>query len=211
MYKTISDAAPMLKAYNILTCSDRVLKECDLPTFGKEFFNTFLHTDYMIKHRRDIKMISSDIHLESLVGRWAYFQDIAMQGSAEIAFGKIMGVRNTHSWEGIKYFISNNISQSMQEISNATGYLMPFDMPSQFTLTPNEHIICSEYLNTHCTYLKNGITKQGKIFSFNENEIHIRSIDGNKDTILFENRKTEILENFDKIENLVMAITIIKN
>ena len=211
MYKTLNDAAPMLRAYNILTGSNRVLKEEDLPTFGKEFFNTFLHTDYMIKYRKGIKMGSSDMPLADMVGRWAYFQDIAMQGGSEIAFGKIMGVRNTNQWMGNKYFLSNNVNSSMQEISNSTAYFMPFDMPSQFSFTPNEQIICSEYLNTYCTYLKDGVMKKGKVCSFNENEIHIRSTDGVKDTILFDNRTTDILEHADEVEDLVMSITIIKN
>jgi hypothetical protein len=211
MYKTLNDAAPMLRAYNILTDSNRVLKTEDLSTFGKEFFNTFLHTDYMIKHRKGIKMASSDMPLADMVGRWAYFQEIAMQGGAETAFGKIMGVRNTNQWMGNKYFLSNNVSLSMQEISNATVYLMPFDMPSQFSFAPSEQIICSEYLNTYCTYMKDGVMKKGKIFSFNETEIHIRSSDGEKDTVLFENRTTDILEHADEVEDLVMAITMIKN
>lgn len=211
MYKTLDDAAPMLRAYNILTGSDRVLKEEDLPTFGKEFFNTFLHTDYTIKRRKGMSMESSDMPLADMIGRWAYFQDIAMQGGAEIAFGKIMGVRNTNQWMGNKYFLSNNVSTSMHEISNATAYFMPFKMPSQFDFTESETIICSEYLNTYCTYLKDGVLKKGKIFSFNEKEIHIRSVDGDKDTVLFENRLTEILEHADEVEDLVMAITIITN
>jgi hypothetical protein len=211
MYKTLDDAAPMLRAYNILTGTDRVLKEEDLPTFGKEFFNTFLHTDYTIKRRKGMSMESSDMPLADMIGRWAYFQDIAMQGGAEIAFGKIMGVRNTNQWMGNKYFLSNNVSTSMHEISNATAYFMPFKMPSQFNFTESETIICSEYLNTYCTYLKDGVLKKGKIFSFNEKEIHIRSVDGDKDTVLFENRLTEILEHADEVEDLVMAITIITN
>jgi hypothetical protein len=211
MYKTLDDAAPMLRAYNILTGSDRVLKEEDLPTFGKEFFNTFLHTDYTIKRRKGMSMESSDMPLADMIGRWAYFQDIAMQGGAEMAFGKIMGVRNTNQWMGNKYFLSNNISTSMQEISNATAYFMPFNMPSQFDFTESETIICSEYLNTYCTYLKDGVMKKGKVFSFNEKEINIRSADGDKDTVLFENRSTDILEHADEVEDLVMAITIIKN
>lgn len=211
MYKTLDDAAPMLLAYNILTGSDRVLKEEDLPTFGKEFFNTFLHTDYTIKRRKGMSMESSDMPLADMIGRWAYFQDIAMQGGAEMAFGKIMGVRNTNQWMGNKYFLSNNISTSMQEISNATAYFMPFNMPSQFDFTESETIICSEYLNTYCTYLKDGVMKKGKVFSFNEKEINIRSADGDKDTVLFENRSTDILEHADEVEDLVMAITIIKN
>jgi hypothetical protein len=211
MYKTLDAAAPMLRAYNILTGSDRVLKEEDLPTFGKEFFNTFLHTDYTIKRRKGMSMESSDMPLADMVGRWAYFQDIAMQGGAEIAFGKIMGVRNTNQWMGNKYFLSNNVSTSMHEISNATAYFMPFNMPSQFDFTESETIICSEYLNTYCTYLKDGVMKKGKVYSFNEKEINIRSTDGDKDTILFENRLTEILEHADEVEDLVMAITIITN
>jgi len=210
MYKNLDAAAPMLKAYNILTGSPRILTEGDLSTFGKEFFNTFLHTDYMIKHRKGIKMVSSDTPLSDLVGRWAYFQDIAMQAGAEVAFGKIMGVRDTKSWEGVKYFLSNNVSLSMQELTNTSAYLMPFEMPSQFNFTPNEQIICSEYLNTHCTYLKNGMIKRGKVVSFNEEEIHIQSTNGEKDTILFENRQTEILEHFDEISHLTMAVSIIK-
>jgi hypothetical protein len=194
-----------------LTGSDRVLKEEDLPTFGKEFFNTFLHTDYTIKRRKGMSMESSDMPLADMVGRWAYFQDIAMQGGAEIAFGKIMGVRNTNQWMGNKYFLSNNVSTSMHEISNATAYFMPFNMPSQFDFTESETIICSEYLNTYCTYLKDGVMKKGKVYSFNEKEINIRSTDGDKDTILFENRLTEILEHADEVEDLVMAITIITN
>lgn len=211
MYKTLDAAAPMLRAYNILTGSDRVLKEEDLPTFGKEFFNTFLHTDYTIKRRKGMSMESSDLPLADMIGRWAYFQDIAMQGGAEIAFGKIMGVRNTNQWMGNKYFLSNNVSTSMHEISNATAYFMPFKMPSQFDFTESETIICSEYLNTYCTYLKDGVLKKGKVYSFNEKEIHIRSADGDKDTVLFENRLTEILEHADEVEDLVMAITIITN
>jgi hypothetical protein len=211
MYKTLDAAAPMLRAYNILTGSDRVLKEEDLPTFGKEFFNTFLHTDYTIKRRKGMSMESSDMPLADMIGRWAYFQDIAMQGGAEIAFGKIMGVRNTNQWMGNKYFLSNNVSTSMHEISNATAYFMPFNMPSQFDFTESETIICSEYLNTYCTYLKDGVMKKGKVYSFNEKEINIRSTDGDKDTILFENRLTEILEHADEVEDLVMAITIITN
>jgi len=211
MYKTLDAAAPMLRAYNILTGSDRVLKEEDLPTFGKEFFNTFLHTDYTIKRRKGMSMESSDMPLADMIGRWAYFQDIAMQGGAEIAFGKIMGVRNTNQWMGNKYFLSNNVSTSMHEISNATAYFMPFNMPSQFDFTESETIICSEYLNTYCTYLKDGLMKKGKVYSFNEKEINIRSTDGDKDTILFENRLTEILEHADEVEDLVMAITIITN
>jgi hypothetical protein len=156
-------------------------------------------------------MASSDMPLADMVGRWAYFQEIAMQGGAETAFGKIMGVRNTNQWMGNKYFLSNNVSLSMQEISNATVYLMPFDMPSQFSFAPSEQIICSEYLNTYCTYMKDGVMKKGKIFSFNETEIHIRSSDGEKDTVLFENRTTDILEHADEVEDLVMAITMIKN
>lgn len=208
MYKTLESAAPMLKAYNILTDSSRILTENDLPAFGKEFFNTFLHTDYMIKHRKAIRMVSSDTPLSDLVGRWAYFQDIAMQAGAEVAFGKIMGVRDTKSWEGIKYFLSNNVTLSMQEMSNTSAYLMPFEMPSQFTFSPNEQIICSEYLNTHCTYLKNGMMKRGKVVSFNENEIHIQSTNGEKDTVLFENRATEILEHFDEVSHLTMSVSI---
>lgn len=211
MYKTLDAAAPMLRAYNILTGSDRVLKEEDLPTFGKEFFNTFLHTDYTIKRRKGMSMESSDMPLADMIGRWAYFQDIAMQGGAEIAFGKIMGVRNTNQWMGNKYFLSNNVSTSMHEISNATAYFMPFNMPSQFDFTESETIICSEYLNTYCTYLKDGVMKKGKVYSFNEKEINIRSTDGDKDTVLFENRLTEILEHADEVEDLVMAITIITN
>lgn len=211
MYKTLDAAAPMLRAYNILTGSDRVLKEEDLPTFGKEFFNTFLHTDYTIKRRKGMSMESSDMPLADMIGRWAYFQDIAMQGGAEIAFGKIMGVRNTNQWMGNKYFLSNNVSTSMHEISNATAYFMPFNMPSQFDFTESETIICSEYLNTYCTYLKDGLMKKGKVYSFNEKEINIRSTDGDKDTVLFENRLTEILEHADEVEDLVMAITIITN
>lgn len=211
MYKTLDDAAPMLCAYNILTGSDRVLKEEDLNTFGKEFFNTFLHTDYTIKRRKGMTMVSSDTPLADMIGRWAYFQDIAIQGGSEMAFGKIMGVRNTNQWMGNKYFLSNNISTSMHEISNATAYFMPFKMPSQFNFTESETIICSEYLNTYCTYLKDGVMKKGKVFSFNEKEIHIRSADGDNDTVLFENRLTEILEHADEVEDLVMAITIITN
>lgn len=209
MYKTLDAAAPMLKAYNLLTDSDRTLTEKDLPTFGKEFLDTFLHTDYMIKHRKGIIMSHYNTPLEEMNGRWAYFQDIAIQAGAEVAFGKIMGLRNTNSWEGVKYFLSNNVTQSMQELSNTTAYLMPFDMPSQFTFTPNEQVICSEYLNTHCTYLKNGMMKQGKVVSFNEHEIHILSSSGEKDTVLFENRETEILEHFDKIGNLTMSVSIV--
>lgn len=211
MYKTLNDAAPMLRAYNILTGANRVLKEDELPTFGQEFFKTFLHTDYMIKHRKGIKMGSSEMPLESMIGRWIYSQEIAMQSNAETAFGKIMGVRNTNSWEGLKYFVANNLNPSMQEISNATIYFMPFDMPAQYEMTPNEHIICSKYLNTHCTYLKDGVIKKGKICSFHEDEIYIQSTDGSKDIVLFENSQTEILENFDEISHLTMAITMIKN
>ena len=211
MYKTLDDATPMIRAYNILTGSNRVLKQEDLPTFGKEFFNTFIHTDYTIKRRKGITMGASDMPLADMVGRWAYFQDIAIQGGAEMAFGKIMGVRNTNQWMGNKYFLSNNISTSMQEISNATPYFMPFNMPSQFNFTESEKIICSEYLNTYCTYLKDGVIKKGKIVSFNEKEIYIQSSNGAKDTILFEKRNTEILEHTDEVDDLVMAITIIKN
>jgi hypothetical protein len=59
--------------------------------------------------------------------------------------------------------------------------------------------------------MKDGVMKKGKIFSFNETEIHIRSSDGEKDTVLFENRTTDILEHADEVEDLVMAITMIKN
>lgn len=211
MYKTLEAAVPMLQAYNIITGGDRTLQESDLETFGREFFNTFLHTDYMVKHRRKIRMVSSDVPIHSMIGKWAYSQEVAMQIGAEAAFGKIMGVRNTHSWMGIKYFISNNVSASMREMDNASIYLMPFDMPSQFELTPNEQTICCEYLHTHCIYLKDGLIKKGEVYSFNDKEIFIHADTGEKDSVLFENRHTEILEHSDAIEHLTMAITMIRN
>jgi len=204
MYDNLELARPMLYALSLLTNNTIKDDDVDLSTLGKTFQSVFFKTNFDERRRLGFRM---NDNIESTIGRWAFFPDIANQIGAEKAFGRIMGGRLTKNGEGNKYFLSSNVNTSMREITNSTPYLvhMKYNIKSQFYFEPSEQIICNDYLNTYCIYLKNRKECKGYINSFNPNEIHIQTSMGSRHSILFENRHKEILEVNDDVDLLTFG------
>lgn len=209
MYKTIEEAIPMIRTMERLTKTVIDPSTIQLETLGTEFTKVWRSSDYRVKRRAGIKLhLSSGVDPSDFIGKWAFFPDIAMQTNPETAFGKIMGARATGTWAGTRFFLANNLSRSMHDIMNSSPYIISINEPSHMVFCESEQIICSEYLNAHCIYLKDGVEKSGRIVSFNPLEIHIESENGDHDTVLFENRESEIIQLSDDVGSLTFSMII---
>lgn len=108
---------------------------------------------------------------ESLIGQWAYFPDVEMQVGFQESFGQIVALRNTHSWEGYKYFIKRPNQNTCMEISNATLCAFDLDIPDMDSTIKDDKLQnIFNSLNMFGEFNVEDEWIKGKLVSFNDEE-----------------------------------------
>ena len=136
--------------------------------FEKKLFTKFVENDFdtslFQKHLKHIN--PSSTNLNELNGKWAWFPDISIQLGFQEVFGIIYGIRDTHSWQGVTYFVKRPHIQSLLQISNSSVLL--FDIESDFYKlkieNPEEQDLLN-LLNIFCEFYHNekwNIDKYGR-------------------------------------------------
>lgn len=204
-YSNIEEAMPMIDALQIVRNQKVNPEAIDLTTLGKTFFDEFRKMDF---NRKWMAGCLKTLSAEESIKQWVYFSDIAMQSSAEEAFGFIVGARDTNSWVGIRYFLQRPHIKGLIDISNATPMFLPIYPDYELGFQDIEYKSCSKYLNMHCIYLDEHQKQQnGYISSFNAEGIHIKN---GQEKFYLKNEELEsrILSLSENEETLAFSIAI---
>ncbi len=212
IYKTIDEAIPMIKAIEALTSTSIEYSSVDLNTIGdlfkKELYSLTIEARkkagfyYLLNHKAD--------YLD-IVGKWAFFSDIAVQKTTEYAFGFIVGARKSNDSFGWKYFVSNDGSgKSICEFSNTSPMFIDIDVDARHNInlnfTKNELFLCSNYLNAYCSFFdSNGNVTSGYCNSFNHQYISITDFNDVVHKILFSELNDKLIHSSDDYNKLLFS------
>jgi len=199
----------MIQAIELLNKSSMDRENLDISNLGKSLIDSWLYPKYDKFNREDVRYFFSEKDFSKIMNKWAFFMDIAIKQDPEDAFGLIVGVRDTHSWAGNKYFLYRPHLSSLLEISNSSPIIFDISFECD-VLNDFEKMVISKYLNTYCIYEMNGEKKQGYVKTFSLDSIQIVDKDGNID-VIEENDLDKIIECHDEVGDLSFSMAVIKN
>lgn len=212
-YKNIEDAEAIIRAIELVYQKPIDRKEFTVDNIAEKFNESYKylhkHDEYFL--RKDIKWFFGEKDFSKLLYKWAFFPDIAIQTSVEEAFGIIMGVRDTKSWAGNRYFLWRPSTGDCLDICNSSPKIYAIDMPMPYNYNDFQKKAFNEYLNAYCLYKKHYIEKTGKIVSFGKSSITILDASGNKDDVEEIDIENTILKLSDEVGDLSFSITISSN
>lgn len=168
---------------------------------------------------KSVEYIFRDIKIEDVVGKLAFFPDIAMvRGSVEEAFGVILAGRNTNSWTGFRYFVKLPQDKSMSDLMNTAPIVFhDVDMPDfkEYFIGDEFDVACN-FLNAYCSYEYQGEKYRAYIKNFDEKNIGIDLIkeDGyvlKEVQVPIEKRNELLLDINENIGNITFGLAISKN
>lgn len=211
-YKNIEDAEAIIKAIELVYKKPLNREEFTVENIADKFNQAYkyLHASDEYFERKDIRFYFNEKDFSKLLFKWAFFSDIAIQTSVEEAFGCIIGVRDTKSWAGNRYFLWRPHDESIIDIANSSPKIYEINMDFPKKTTDFQKRVFS-YYNAHCYYKVNGISKKGKIHSVGIDSVDIEDADGNMDTIIESEIDNSIIELSDQVGDLNFAITVTSN
>lgn len=182
--------------------------------FEKKLFTKFVENDFdtslFQKHLKHIN--PSSTNLNELYGKWAWFPDISIQLGFQEAFGIIYGIRDTHSWQGVTYFVKRPHIQSLLQISNSSVLL--FDIESDFYKlkieNPEEQELLN-LLNIFCEFYHNEKWNIGKLISFDSKFVTFNNELNEEISIPVKEYKERTRNFVEHIEDLSFAVITKRN